>query len=138
MTSNVERGAAFVQLAKLELERRFGFPLQAEVPIAIGEPPKPHRFDLANEAQGVAVECKAFTWTASGRIPSAKITTVREAILYLQHLPDEWTKVIAMARDTHRDQRESLATYFVRLNRHLLGDVGVFEVRPGLIEDLTS
>jgi hypothetical protein len=64
----------------------------------------------------VAVECKAFTWTATGNMPSAKITTAREAVFYLQWLPDDWTKVLAMSASVRHGYNESLANYFVRLN----------------------
>lgn len=118
-------------MAKRELERQWGFPLRAEVQLGIGKPAKPHRFDFANRDRRVAVECKAFTWTVSGNVPSAKITTAREALLYLQWLQEDWTKVLAMAHATHPKQRESLASYFVRLNTHLLGDVTVVEIAEG-------
>ena len=74
------------------------------------------------------MECKAFTWTKGGNMPSAKITTAREAVFYLQWLPKEWTKVLAISRSTRRSGGESLADPLVRLNGHLLGDVVVVEV----------
>ncbi len=65
-------------------------------------------------------------------MPSAKITTAREAVLYLQWLPEEWTKTLAMSRSLRSGYDESLAEYFVRLNSHLLGDVIVVEVDDGV------
>lgn len=136
--SNVAAGQAFAALAKRELQQRFGFALRAEVPLEIGKPAKAHKFDLGNRERHVAVECKAFTWTVSGNVPSAKITTAREALLYLQWLSPEWTKVLAMAQAVHPKQHESLANYFVRLNRHLLGEVVVVEIIEGSVSVLAG
>jgi len=127
IVSNVQRGSLFELEVASALET-FGWHLQPSVGIGIGQPPKPHRFDLADIAAKVAVECKAFTWTATGNMPSAKITTAREAVIYLQWLPSEWTKILAMSRSLRSGYRESLAEYFVRLNDHLLGNVIVVEV----------
>ena len=129
--SNVAVGQAFCEEVQDVLSKRLGMRFDEEVPIGVGLPPKPHRFDLANRDAKVVVECKAFTWTSTGKMPSAKITTAREAVLYLQWLPDEWRKILAMSRSTRLSHRESLAEYFVRLNMHLLGDVAVVEVDCG-------
>lgn len=129
--TNVSRGVAFSSEAKRVLSRDLGIELDEEVPLSIGDPPKAHRFDLASRDGRVAVECKAYTWTASGNVPSAKITTTREALLYLQWLPAAWSKAIAMMRSTRSKNPESLAEYFVRLNRHLLGEVAVIELSDG-------
>ena len=130
IVSNVQRGNLFESDVASAL-KSFGWHLQPTVGIGIGRPPKPHRFDLADVNTKVAVECKAFTWTATGNMPSAKITTAREALLYLQWLPDDWTKILAMSRSLRSGYSESLAEYFVRLNDHLLGDVVVTEVVRG-------
>jgi hypothetical protein len=61
-----------------------------------------------------------------------------EALLYLQWLPADWTKVLAMAHAAHSRQRESLASYFVRLNQHLLGDVAVVEITEGSLTVLAG
>lgn len=129
--TNVARGMEFTLEAQRTLGRDLGIPLHMEVPIGIGDPPKSHRFDLGNKDHEVAIECKAFTWTSSGNIPSAKITTAREALLYLQWLPARWTKVLAMLRSYRSTHHESLAAYFARLNAHLLGQVTVVEVHDG-------
>jgi hypothetical protein len=127
LISNVERGSLFEKEVATALAG-FGWQLRANVGIGIGNPPKRHRFDLADPSARVAVECKAFTWTTSGNMPSAKITTAREAVLFLQWLPPDWTKILAMSRSLRTGYGESLGEYFVRLNDHLLGDVKVIEV----------
>ena len=50
---------------------------------------KPHRFDLATREHDIVGECKAFTWTEGGNIPSAKISTLKEAVSYLGTLPGQ-------------------------------------------------
>ena len=125
--SNVAWGSLFEVEVAAALTN-MGWRLVPSVGIGIGSPPKPHRFDLADQTARVAVECKAFTWTSGGNMPSAKITTAREAVLFLQWLPVDWTKILAMSQSVRPRYRESLAEYFVRLNDHLLGDVAVIEV----------
>jgi hypothetical protein len=105
-----------------------GEPFDTEVWFAIGSPPKEHRFDLASRSRSTVCECKAFSWTASGNIPSAKITTLREASQYLLALPADIIKVIVMNRNLRPSHPESLAEYFCRLNSHLLGPVRLLEI----------
>lgn len=130
--SNVERGEAFEQLTRRQLEAALGMTLDSEIGLGIGNPPKLHRFDLVSVAEMVAIECKAFTWTRPGNnVSSAKITTAREALLYHQWLPAGWKKILPMAEATRPTHQETLAEYFVRLHAHLLGDVSVVEVEEG-------
>ena len=105
-----------------------GEPFETEVWFAIGSPPKERRFDLASRSRSIVCECKAFTWTASGNVPSAKITTLREAAQYLLALPVDTAKVIVMNRSLRSSHLESLAEYFCRLNSHLLGPIHVLEI----------
>lgn len=127
-SSNVGRGRQFQDRVQRVLAALLGEPFDSEVLIAIGSPPKERRFDLASRSKSIVCECKAFTWTVSGNIPSAKITTLREAAQYLLALPPNTTKIIAMSRSLRRRHAESLAEYFSRLNAHLLGSVHVLEI----------
>ena len=129
--SNVARGDQFQLLTKQVMEKALGIPLKAEVPVKIGSPPHPHRFDLASPDSRVIIECKAHTWTNTGNIPSAKLTTLREALFYMTFLAEDTVKVLAMARSTHMKRQESLAEYFVRLNVQFLADVTVCEIDSG-------
>jgi hypothetical protein len=99
------------------------FTLEAELPI--GTPPKPHRFDLVSRSGSVVCECKAYSWTAGKNVPSAKITTLRQAAGYLTQAPVESTKVLALAHSVHTAQRETLGGYLVRLNGGLLTNIVV-------------
>lgn len=136
--SNAAVGRAFCNEVWRVLGDELGLQLEDEVAVGIGLPPKAHRFDLGNRSAKVAIECKAFTWTKTGNMPLAKITTAREAILYLLWLPDGWKRILAMSRSTRLSHRESLAEYFVRLNKHLLGDLVVVEVDGGAARVLHS
>lgn len=72
-------------------------------------------------------ECKAYTWTAQGNTPSAKITHLREAVGYLTQLPENTIRVLAVKQALHERRGESLGQYFVRLNRSILGPTVVAE-----------
>jgi hypothetical protein len=61
-------------------------------------------------------------------MPSAKIATAREPVLFLQWLPYDWTRVLSMSRSVRTTHTESLTEYFLLLSRHLFGGVIVLEV----------
>jgi hypothetical protein len=105
--------------------------------VPIGDPAKPHRFDLGSSNQQVVVECKNHTSTATNNIPSAKITALREAVFYLRLAAARYRRILAMKRHTHPDRPEEPAEYFVRLSWHLLGDVEVIGV-TGRAADLEA
>lgn len=99
----------------------------AEVAMPIGFPAKLHNFDLANERATVFVECKNYTWTASGNIPSAKLAFCNEAIFLLRLLPVTCEKWLVMMKATHPKRNETLAEYYCKAYKHLFGDVRVAE-----------
>ncbi len=104
--SNVEIGRRFQELVRQTLSARFGEPFDDEVFLDVGDPPKPHRFDLASRSRHIVSECKAYTWTAGGNTPSAKISNLKEAVQYLRLLPDDATKVLAVLKTSaHRNER---------------------------------
>ena len=100
---------------------------QLEVPIAIGNPAKPHKFDLANSSGKTVVECKCYTWTETGNVPSAKMRSINEAAFYLSFLPADVEKYIVLAKATHPRRNETLAEYYFRINHHLLGNIKILE-----------
>lgn len=55
---------------------------EQEAAILIGRPPKEHKFDLANADRSIVAECKCYTWTDSGNVPSAKLMGLDEAVFY--------------------------------------------------------
>jgi hypothetical protein len=137
--SNPAKGAAFEEEAQrclaasgIQTERPFRWP--------IGHPAKAHNFDLGSVPPGlsprVAVECKSYSWTAAGNAPAAKLTALREAVLYLSLLPTDFRAMIAMARDVRSG--ESLADYFGRLNGHLLGRIELVEIHNDAARWITT
>ncbi len=105
-----------------------------EKKIAIGEPEKDHKFDIVAEDNSVAVECKCYTWTVTGNVPSAKMGFANEAAFYLSFLPDTYEKFIVMLYATHEKRTETLAEYYYRMNKHLLGNTKVAEYDPSTDE----
>jgi hypothetical protein len=127
MLSNTERGRAFQLLCREALSRALGRDVDLEVPIQIGSG-KPHIFDLATKEGDVVAECKAFAFTAAGNNPSAKITTLREATVYLRSVPGEVRRVLIVKRAPHPKRGETLGQYFVRLNPNFVDRITVLEM----------
>ena len=136
-SANPQRGAEFERLVRELFREHEGIALESSQPVLIGDPPKAHRFDLVSTQHRVVIECKNHTWTRSNNVPSAKITTLREAVFFLRLAPAGYRRILAMKRQTHSGRTESLAEYFVRLNSHLLGDVEVVEIEEQTIRRLT-
>jgi hypothetical protein len=127
MPSNTERGRAFQVACRHALEQALGREFDLEVPFDLGGI-RPHSFDLASRERDIIAECKAFSFTAAGNNPSAKITTLREAAMYLRSMKGDVTRVLMVKRDVHPKRGETLGRYFVRLNTHHLGPVVVLEM----------
>ncbi len=121
-------GHRFQEFVQSLLEKRFSTLFEQEVTIAIGTPPKNHKYDLANKDRSIVVECKCYTWTDSGNVPSAKLMGLDEAAFYFSFLPPEIKKVLCMRRATFKGKAETLAEYYVRVHGHLLGDIFVYEI----------
>jgi len=103
--------------------------LTRHIPIDIGiNGKKPHNFDLGNRNGKVLVECKAHTWTESGNVPSAKMTTWNQAMFFFHVAPCGFRKILFVRRDFNRKRNESLGQYYIRANSHLIPkDVEVWE-----------
>lgn len=127
MLTNTERGKAFQIRCRDALKRALHRDFDLEVPIEIGGG-KHHSFDIASRERDIVAECKAFTFTATGRNPSAKITTLREAAMYLRSVRASVTRILMLKYDAHPIRGETLGRYFVRLNPHHLEQVIVLEM----------
>lgn len=92
----------------------------------IGNPPKSHRFDVVSIDKTIVAECKCYTWTETGNIPSAKMGFANEAAFYLSFIKDATTYII-FKKNTHPKRSETLAEYYYRTNKHLLGDTKILE-----------
>jgi len=69
---NPEKGRSFQKLAAKILSQHFNVEFHLDYPIPIGNPPKEHRFDLVSTDHNYIGECKNYSWTKSGNVPSAK------------------------------------------------------------------
>lgn len=119
-------GRAF-EIAVIEwFEEKYNKDFENNSPFNIGNPPKPHRFDVVSGDKRIVAECKCYTWTETGNIPSAKMGFVNEAVFYLSFFTDAETYVV-MKKSTHPTRSETLAEYYYRTNRHLLGSTKVLE-----------
>ena len=127
-SENPHVGRRFQELVQSILEKKFCTSFEQEAAVAIGKPAKDHKFDLANGDRSVVAECKCYTWTDSGNVPSAKLMGPDEAVFYFSFLPVETKKILCMKKATFKGKTESLAEYYVRVHGHLLGDVFVYEI----------
>lgn len=129
-SDNPHNGADFQRQVLRWFEENHQAKYELEKKIPIGNPAKDHKFDIVDASGTVVIECKRYTWTESGNVPSAKMGFVNEAAFYLSFLPDSYEKYIVMLRSFHPKRKESLAEYYFRTNRHLLGRIKVAEYDP--------
>jgi len=126
-TSNTEKGQWFQRKAAEILSAHYGVEFLLGHAIPIGDPAKEHRFDLVSVDKRYVGECKNYRWTESGKVPSAKISCINEALLYLSFLHGI-DRLVVMPRSLHPSRKESLAQYYCRTYQHLLKNVQVIEI----------
>lgn len=132
-------GRKFQELVQSILEKKFSTSFEQEAAVAIGKPAKDHKFDLANKERSVVAECKCYTWTDSGNVPSAKLMGLDEAVFYFSFLPAGTMKILCMKKAVYHGKTETLAEYYVRVHGHLLGDVNVYEITDdGAIREIRN
>lgn len=129
-SDNPRIGAVFQKQVQCWFLNKVGPGFELEKKIPIGNPPKEHRFDIVNIEKHIAIECKRYTWTATGNTPSAKMGFTNEAAFYLSFLPDDYEKYIVILRSHNSRTNESLAKYYFRTYRHLIGKIKVAEYDP--------
>ncbi len=124
---NPKRGRDFEEKASHALQKKYGqkFAMKA---IGIGNPPKLHNFDLVSEDDNIIVECKNYSYTETGNVPSAKMAFLNEAVLYLSHTSRDAKKIIMIRKDRHSKRGESLADYYKRAYFHLLNGIMIMEL----------
>lgn len=130
-SDNPKNGAVFQRMVMDWFQENYSdmtFELEKKLPI--GEPKKNHKFDIVDQNNTVAIECKRYTWTEAGNVPSAKMGFVNEAAFYLSFLPDSFEKYIVMLYSFHAKRQETLAEYYYRTNKHLLGKIKIAEFNP--------
>ena len=124
--SNKKKGNDFRDLAMPILKEELNTTLKPEV--FIGDPKTEHAFDLANENNSIVIECKNYTWTKAGNVPSAKVSTINEAVLYFSFLDANVRKILCLKKSVRIKKQGSLADYYVRTYGHLLRDITVYEI----------
>ena len=137
-SENPRVGREFQELVKSGLEEKYNMDFKQEATIPIGKPAKDHKFDLANEDRSIVAECKCYTWTDSGNVPSAKLMGLDEAVFYFSFLPHRTKKLLCMKKAVYPGKTETLAEYYVRVHGHLLDEVHVYEVaEDGAMREIT-
>lgn len=126
-SKNSRKGKYFEERVRYALQRRYKKNFSSK-PISIGNPPKLHKFDLVSDDEKIVTECKNYSYTEMGNIPSAKIASINEAVLYLSHAPKIAPKVIVLRKEHYPKRKESLADYYKRTYAHLLEDIIVMEL----------
>ena len=127
-SENPHVGRKFQEFVQTILKEKYNTYFEQEAAISIGRPPKEHKFDLANADRSIVAECKCYTWTDSGNVPSAKLMGLDEAVFYFGFLPSGTKKLLCMKKAVFRGKQETLAEYYVRAHGHLLEDVSVIEI----------
>ena len=126
--SNKKKGDVFRDLSIPIREKELNTILKPEVEIPIGDPPTEHAFNLANEDKSIVIECKDYSWTKAGNVPSAKVSTINEAVLYFSFLDANVRKILCLKKSVHIKKQGSFAEYYVRTYGHLLRDITVYEI----------
>ena len=129
--SNSQRKGKIFQKQVLQIaSQRLGLQFYEEHSVLIGNPPRPHKFDVVDADQSVIIECKCYSWRSGNKVPSAKISTLNEAALYMQNISQNTNarKIIVMSREINSTSLETLAEYYVKHYGHLLGNIEVWEV----------
>ena len=103
-SDNPKVGKDFQRKVLSIAQKTFNMPFDEEKVVPVGNPPKEHRFDVVSADGDIIIECKCYTWTNGGNVPSAKTT------------------------DVCFRTGESLAEYYCRIYGHLLEDIEVWEV----------
>jgi len=120
--SNAHVGRAFEKTAEGFFTEKMGLKnLQRNVEISVGfDEQKPHRFDLVDHEAKVIIECKSHKWTIGGNVPSAKMTTWNEVMLYFSIAPADHRRILFVLRHSRPCNGETLANYYLRTRGHLI------------------
>ncbi len=95
--------------------------LRLNFPIEVGHSQKKlHAFDIGSNSERVIIECKSHTWTKGNNVPSAKLTTWDQAMLYFFLSPKIYRKMFVVVRDVNERTNETLLSYYLRLHGHLI------------------
>ena len=126
--SNTQVGRDFEAKAQVFFAQQ-GLDLTPGMAVEIGiNGRKSHNFALGDERKKVVVECKAYTWTEGGNVPSAKMTAWNQAMFFFHAAPAGYRKILFVLRDFSQKRNETFGEYYIRTNPHLIPkDVEVWE-----------
>ena len=100
-SDNPKNGADFQRQVLEWFRKNYDSDFELEKKIPIGNPAKDHKFDIVDTSGTIAIECKRYTWTETGNVPSAKMGFTNEAAFYLSFLPETYEKYIVMLKSHH-------------------------------------
>lgn len=130
-------GKKFESEAKAYFEKQLGLSLaEREILVDAGNKSISHRVDLATEDLTVLIDCKSYTFTASGNEPSHKLEQAQRDALILALSPAK-RKILIFDDDEH-PRKGSLARLFERGNRKILGGVEVWRRWQGTYERVST
>ena len=119
--SNAHVGREFEERARGVLaEHGLDLVFNHKVAVGIASQKKEHAFDLGSEDPKVIVECKAQTWTAGNKVPSAKMKNWAEAMFYFHMAPHDYRKIFVVERSVRETTGETLLSYFMRTQFHMI------------------
>jgi len=118
--SNAHVGREFEQRVFDYFKREIS-DLRLNFPIEVGHSQKKlHSFDMGSDSEKVIIECKSHTWTKGNNVPSAKLTTWDQAMLYFHLSPKSYRRMFVVLKDLNDRTDESLLEYYLRLHSHLI------------------
>ena len=82
-SENPKVGKAFQEMVCKSVSEYFQTDFDLEVAIPIGYPSKNHNFDCVSDDKKIVIECKCYSWTDTGNVPSAKMMGMNEALFYI-------------------------------------------------------
>lgn len=126
-SENTKIGKEFQDAVWKKMEEYFNTTFERDVPVPIGKPAKNHKFDFCSEDRKIVAECKAYSWTETGNVPSAKLMGLNQVLFYMSFLPADVTKVLCIRKAIHPKKEETLAEYYARMYGHLFRNVRIFE-----------
>ncbi|NQV14579.1 hypothetical protein HQ531_03905 [bacterium] len=119
---NAQVGSEFERKVFNFFDKRIkGLSIQFSIGIGHSEK-KLHIFDMGSKKEKVVVKCKSHTWTESGNVPSEKLATWDQAMLYFNVSPLSYRKIFVVLKDIRPTTKESLLLYYLRLHSHLIPD----------------
>ena len=137
VSSNTAAGRAFEEAAHIFFEAS-GIKLTRDFVAPVGYKIKKNKkFDLGSEDPPILVECKSYTWTVTGRSPSAKIRGMNEAMLLFSVAPPHYRKILFVLKHLHLRSKQTLISHYIKNQGHLIGpgvEIWEFDLEANLGE----